>query len=76
MNETVATKDPVGRVAGLGRSGAIADILIYLAAALGFWGIEEVLRAADMFPYPGLFDGGLSQILSFFVVVGLMKWRG
>ena len=76
MSEAVATTGAGGRVANLGRSGAIADILIYLAAALGFWGIEEALRAADMFPYPGLFDGGFSQIASFFVVVGLMKWRG
>lgn len=58
------------------RLGAVVDILIYLAAALGFWGIEEALRAADRFPYPGLFDGGMSLILSFFVIVGLMKWRG
>ena len=59
-----------------GRKGAWVDIVIYLAAALGFYGIEEALRAADMFPFPGLFDGGMSQVASFFVVVALMKWRG
>jgi membrane protease YdiL (CAAX protease family) len=52
------------------------DILIYLAAGSAFWGLEELMRAVDMFPFPGLFDGGISLILSFFVVVGLMKWRG
>ena len=36
MNETVATTGAVGRVVNLGWSGAIADILIYLAAAPGF----------------------------------------
>lgn len=61
---------------GPGRVGAGVDIVIYLAAALGFWGIEEWLRAVDLFPYPGFFDGALSLFMSFFVVVGLMKWRG
>jgi membrane protease YdiL (CAAX protease family) len=61
---------------GPGRLGAIVDILVYLGAALGFWGLEELLRYVDKFPYPGLFDGAMSLVLSFFVVVGIMKLRG
>lgn len=52
------------------------DLLVYLATAFGFWAGEEALRASDLYPLPGLFAGGMTLILSFFVVVGLMRWRG
>ena len=58
------------------RAGALVDIVIYLAAAAAFWGLEELMRGVNVFPFPGLFDGGITLVLSFFVVVGLMKWRG
>lgn len=64
------------RGTGPGRAGSLIDIVIYVAMAFGFWEIEEALRAADKFPYPGLFDGGMALVLSFFVVTALMKWRG
>ncbi len=62
--------------AGPDRRGSLIDIAIYLGAGLGFFLIEELLREYNLFPYPGLFDGALSLILSFFVVAGIMKWRG
>lgn len=61
---------------GPGRAAAGVDILIYFGAALGLFGIEEGLRAADLWPFPPMFNGGLTQIASFFVVFGIMKWRG
>ncbi len=59
-----------------GRSGALVDLLVYVATALGFWEIEEWLRAVDKFPMEGLFDGGMSLILSLLVVVVLTHRRG
>lgn len=61
---------------GPGRLGALLDIIVYLAAAGAFFGVEEILRAVGWFPYPGLFDGALSLLLGFFVVAWLMRWRG
>ncbi|UCH83076.1 MAG: CPBP family intramembrane metalloprotease [Candidatus Latescibacterota bacterium] len=58
-----------------GRSTAGADILIYLVVAFGLWELEELLRRVGAYPYPGLFDGGMSLILSFVLVWGLVKWR-
>ena len=75
-NSTETKRDTWTLGAGPTRVGAFLDILIYLAAALAIYGIEEALRAADLFPFPEAFDGGMTLIVSFFVVVGLMKWRG
>jgi len=61
---------------GPSRVGSLLDIGIYLAAALAVFGLEEALRAADRFPFPEAFEGGITLIVSFFVVVGLMRWRG
>jgi membrane protease YdiL (CAAX protease family) len=58
------------------RLGAAVDVLIYLALAAGFFGIEEAFRAAGRFPYPGLPDGAPTLVASFLLIVGLMKWRG
>lgn len=41
-----------------------------------FYGIEEWLRSAGLFPFPAAVDGAFALILSFAVVVMLMKWRG
>ena len=71
-----STKNSAARTLRPTKFEALADILIYIAAALVFYGIEEILRAADLFPFPAAFDGAFSLIASFFVVVILMKWRG
>ncbi len=77
MSDTMETTENAPVLgAGPSRRGSLADILLYIAAALGFYGIEALLRAVDMFPFPGLFDGGMSQIASFFVVIAIMKRRG
>jgi len=70
---------PAGRFElgpGPGRLGALIDIGLYLVSAVAFFGVEEILRAAGWFPYPGLADGVLSLLLGFFVVAWLMKRRG
>jgi len=61
---------------GPGRIGSLLDIVIYFAAAMAAFGVEEILRAFGWFPYPGLFDGALSLLIGFFAVVWLMKRRG
>lgn len=58
------------------RQAAGIDIIIFLAAAVALWFIEEALRAAGRFPLPGLLDGAPSLVGLFFVAVVLMKWRG
>lgn len=55
---------------------AAADIFIFIVSAVALYGVEEVLRSAGLFPFPAAFDGALSLIGSFVVVVALMKWRG
>jgi membrane protease YdiL (CAAX protease family) len=76
IEPTEAVKETFRLGPGPSRVGALVDILIYVAAGLVFYGIEEALRAADRFPFPGVFDGGMTLVASFFVVVALMKWRG
>lgn len=56
--------------------GSLADIALYLACAGFFFGLEQALAALGLYPLPELFSGGMTLILSLFVVVGLMRWRG
>lgn len=76
MTESTTTSERWTLGPSPGRSAALIDIVIYLAFAFAFWGIEEALRAVDKFPYPGLADGVFTLVASFFVVAGLMRWRG
>lgn len=48
-----------GEAAGPTRQQAAADILIFIAAALAFYAVEELLRQAGMFPFPAAFLNGL-----------------
>ena len=46
MNDTMGTTKAAAVLGpGPSRGGSLPDILIYIAAALGFYGIEEVLCA-------------------------------
>lgn len=74
--ESTATNERFELGPGPGPAGALIDIVLYFAAAGAIFGVEELLRATGWFPYPGLFDGAMSLLFSFFVAAWLMKWRG
>ncbi len=67
---------PVNASTGPNRSESAIDILIYTGAAIGFAVSEETLRAGGWLPYPPVFDGAVSLLAAFLVVVALMKGRG
>ncbi len=58
------------------RAQSALDIVIFIVAAIAFYGVEEGLREAGLFPFPPALDGVVSLVASFFVAAALMKWRG
>jgi len=58
------------------RRASALDLAVFVTCSLAFFGIEELLRHAGRFPYPGLFDGGPTLVASFLVMVSLVRWRG
>ena len=68
--------DPLALGPGPERRGAGLDILIYLAVATMVYTAEKGLRAADKLAYPVFFDGAATLVLSFFMLLWMMRWRG
>lgn len=60
----------------LTRFQAILDVGAFIAFSVAVYGCEEWLRSAGLFPFPDAFDGAPTLIASFFLIVGIMKWRG
>jgi membrane protease YdiL (CAAX protease family) len=61
---------------GMTRSAAALDIILLVAAGIVFYGIEELLRAVGLFPFPAALDGVVALIATFFAALAIMKRSG
>jgi membrane protease YdiL (CAAX protease family) len=76
MQEKAFSGSTSAAQAGPTPAQAAFDLALFIVTAIGFYAIEEMLRRADLFPFPAAFNGVVTLVGSFFVAVALMKWRG